>query len=357
MAGTTTRLDVLLVEDNPGDARLVEHHLDSPAVTQFVDDVTLTHAESLSTVGDLDAHHYDVLLLDLGLPKSSGLETLDRASELVESIPIIVLTGMQDRESALEAIQRGAQDYLSKGDLDGDRLVRALRYAVVRSRQEREIHRQRDQLEFFNSILRHDLLNGMNVIRSRANLLEDELSGPNGEHAETIADWSDDIIELTQKVRSVLETLSDEGLTDLETRELRPVLDAAADRARSLSDDCTVNIEPDDISVVADELLEDVFANLLLNAVEHGEDGVRVDVTATVGETVVTIRVADNGPGIAPDRRDRVFERGEKGTESGGSGFGLYFVASMVESYGGAIDIEASDAGGAAFVVELPHSE
>jgi len=71
----------------------------------------------------------------------------------------------------------------------------------------------------------------------------------------------------------------------------------------------------------------------------------------------VRVRIADDGPGIPPEQRRLVFERGEKGRGSSGTGFGLYFVDSMVESYDGRIWVEESDSGGAAFVIELPLTE
>ena len=368
-----TNFNILLVEDNPGDAKLVDHHLSDSTAISAVGEVELTHAESLDWIDTADIDGFDVLLLDLGLPESTGLDTLDRANELVDNIPIIVLTGMQDREKSMTAIERGAQDYLPKSELDGDRLGRALRYAVVRSRQQRTLRRRRDQMEFFNSILQHDMLNGMNVIRARGELLKQELEGDEQEYAETIVDWSDDIIDLTEKVRSVLKTLSEDGMSRMEQRDLTAVLSAAADRARSMDPACTVNNHVTGVDVAADELLEDVFGNLFLNAVEHGstssdsqarqnaaeggDEGVTIDVTATVGDVFVTVRIADDGPGIDPARRRQVFERGQKGSASTGTGFGLYFVDSMVESYGGNIWIEESDAGGAAFVLELPRTE
>jgi signal transduction histidine kinase len=354
MANTT--LNVLLTEDNPGDVRLVRHYLNAFEAYHFVDDISLTHIESLRKVEDIDTDLFDILLLDLGLPESTGLTTLDRAVDMLDGMPIIVLTGMQDTQKSMDAIERGAQDYLPKSDLDGYRLVRALRYAVVRSRQQRTLRRRRDQMEFFNSILQHDMLNGMNVIRARGERLAETLDGDDREHAETIVDWSDDIIDLTEKVRSVLKTLSEDGMTEMQQRDLGDVLDAAADRARSMSADCAVDNRVDDIEVAADELLEDVFGNLFLNAVEHGGDDVNVDVTATVGDVFVAIRIADDGPGIPPARRRQVFERGQKGSGSTGTGFGLYFVDSMVESYGGNIWIEGSDSGGTAFVLELPRT-
>ena len=357
MSGQLSRLDVLLAEDNPGDAGLVDHYLSTTEADHFVDDIELTHIESLTAVESMETGVYDVLLLDLGLPESNGLRTLDRATEMFDDLPIIVLTGMRDHDKSMTAIQRGAQDYLPKSELDGDRLVRALRYAIVRARQQRSLERRTDQMEFFNSILRHDMLNGMNVIRARGELLATNLDGDNAEYAETIVKWSDDIIDLTEKVRAVLDTLSEEGLTEMKHRDLADVLDAGADRARSMSQSCTVNNHVSDIEVTADDLLEDVFGNLFLNAVEHGGDDVTIDVTAAAADGLVQVRIADDGPGIPAEKRRTVFERGEKGSGSSGTGFGLYFVDSMVESYGGRIWIEESDAGGAAFVVELPRTD
>jgi signal transduction histidine kinase len=219
------------------------------------------------------------------------------------------------------------------------------------------LQRRREQMEFFNSILRHDILNGMNVIRARGEMLADELASDRAAYAETIVEWSDDIIDLTRKVRSVLQRLADDGTAETRPVELAPVVESAAERAASMDPAATfdVSVTPDAI-VTADELLHDVFGNILTNAVDHasGDDGVAVAVTSTMDEGTVSVRIADDGPGIPPARRTEIFERGQKGSDSAGTGFGLYFVEAMVESYGGQIWVEESAAGGAAFVVELP---
>jgi len=355
MADEASDLDVLLVEDNPGDAKLVEHHLESPSVAHFADDVTIRHRPSLEEAKSaLESATFDVLLLDLGLPGSTGLATLDRTTEIVEDVPIIVLTGMDDRETAMEAIERGAQDFLPKGELDGDRLVRSLRYAVVRSRQQRQLERQNEQMEFFNSILRHDLLNGMNVIQSRGELLARELDGEQGEWAETIVDWSENVTDLTRKVRSTLTTLTDEDSTELFPVRLRTVVDSEVKRARQMDDRSSITVEcPDEQRVVADELLGDVIGNLLTNAVEHADRPVDITVTVSRHGERVRIAIADDGPGVPPSERERIFDRGHRGSDSSGTGFGLYFVDSMVTTWGGDVWVEANDRGGATFVVEL----
>ncbi|KAA9397124.1 PAS domain S-box protein [Haloarcula sp. CBA1130] len=218
-----------------------------------------------------------------------------------------------------------------------------------------DLKRREEQMEFFNSILRHDILNGMNVIEARAETLADALSGTQETYAETILDWSRDIVDLTQKVRSVLSTMSDDGLTKAETIELGPVVEGATRKAASMDTECTLKTDvPDGIEVVADDLLDDVIGNILTNAVEHGGSGTTVEVTTERVGSMVHLRIADDGPGIPPGEREAIFEKGERGTESTGTGFGLYFVSVMVDSYGGDIWVENSDLGGSEFVVELP---
>ncbi|MDS0258481.1 PAS domain-containing protein [Haloarcula sp. S1CR25-12] len=243
-----------------------------------------------------------------------------------------------------------------------DRVARETTLEAQRAQLEASneaLQRRREQMEFFNSILRHDILNGMNVIRARGDLLSQELEGDQRRYAETIVEWSDDITELTRKVRSVLHRLADDGAAETKPVKLAPVIESAAQRAASMDAGVTVDISVhSDAVVTADDLLHDVFGNILTNAVEHGRSGdgdtVAISVDVTVDEETVTVRIADDGPGIAQSVREDIFERGKKGSDSGGTGFGLYFVDAMVASYGGRIRAQESDSGGAEFVVELP---
>ncbi|WP_137682210.1 sensor histidine kinase [Haloarcula mannanilytica] len=230
-----------------------------------------------------------------------------------------------------------------------------VRKIIIEGTDITDLKRHEEQMEFFNSILRHDILNGMTVIEARAETLADDLDGTQATYAETILDWSRDIVDLTQKVRSVLSTMSEDGLTEAEAMPLEPVIEGAVNKAASMDEDCTVETDIDDgLTVVADDLLDDVVGNILTNAVEHGGPGSTIEVTAERVGSMVRLHIADDGPGISPDERDTIFEKGERGTQSTGTGFGLYFVSVMVESYGGDIWVEDSDLGGSEFVVEFP---
>jgi PAS domain S-box-containing protein len=125
-----------LVEDNPGDARLIQEMLREPPVAPFRVDWSSRLDEALSR---LDRESFDVLLLDLGLPDSQGLATFLGVHGRAPRVPIIICSGAADEELAVEAVAHGAQDYLVKGEIDGFRLKRAIRYAIERKRTEIEI--------------------------------------------------------------------------------------------------------------------------------------------------------------------------------------------------------------------------
>ncbi|QPV62682.1 hybrid sensor histidine kinase/response regulator [Halosimplex litoreum] len=355
MAGA---VDTLLIEDNPGDAKLVEHYLDNPSVAAFFDEISLTHVETLTDGRDrLRSAQYDVVLLDLGLPESDGIETLHAVTDMDPEVPIIVLTGLEKTEIAVEAIQSGAQDYLEKGDIDADRLVRSLRYAIERHEHERALARRNEQLDFFNSLLRHDLMNALNVMMARADMLESEVDDPElTDYAHSIGEWGRNIVDLTDKIRSILDTVTDDGDDSLEPTSISRVVDEEVARVSSLSDRVDIVVDVPNAEVLANDLLSDVVGNLLTNAVEHTDGRTTVRVDGEVTGPHATLTVADDGTGVPEPRRDDLFERGQKGTASSGTGFGLFFVSSMVESYGGSVCAEESERGGAAFVLELPRA-
>lgn len=132
----TRQLRVLLVEDNPGDAMLIQTMLGEQAPESF----GLEIVDRLSAARNwLASATPDAVLLDLGLPDSKGLDTIDDMASCCAGTPIIVLTGLDDEDTALQAIQRGAQDYLPKGGFDERLLARTIRYSVERAAAEESI--------------------------------------------------------------------------------------------------------------------------------------------------------------------------------------------------------------------------
>jgi len=125
-------LKVLLVEDNPADARLIEEMLKDVGAMNL----ELEHARSLSQgIRKLSEKQFDAILLDLGLPDSrGGIGTLEQILVQTPDMPVIVLTGLDDETAGIRAVQQGAQDYLAKGSITGDSLVRSIRYSVERKK-------------------------------------------------------------------------------------------------------------------------------------------------------------------------------------------------------------------------------
>ena len=130
---------LLLVEDNPGDARLLrEMFVEGSPKTE------VTHVESMGEAEKYLAQHaVDVVVLDLGLPDTEGLETVRRAHVTASCIPLVVLTSNDDESLALQALQKGAQDYLIKGQIDTRTLLRAVRYAIERKNCEEALIAER----------------------------------------------------------------------------------------------------------------------------------------------------------------------------------------------------------------------
>lgn len=134
----------LLVEDNPADARLICEMLKEAPAGAF----QLQRVARLdSALERLRQETFDVVLLDLCLPDSQGMQTLTLAQRVAGNLPLVVLTGLADEHFALEAVRTGAQDYLVKGRFDAELLVRTIRYAVERKRAEEEVRRLNAELE------------------------------------------------------------------------------------------------------------------------------------------------------------------------------------------------------------------
>lgn len=137
-------LRILLVEDNPGDAVLLECALRGVRRLVF----KLSRVERLEEMIDrLRSESFDVLILDMDLPDSRGLDTVTRAVAHTPQTPVVVLTGRDDEEMGLEAMRRGAQEFVIKGETDKWSLVRAIRHAIERKQVQKALQKAHDELE------------------------------------------------------------------------------------------------------------------------------------------------------------------------------------------------------------------
>ncbi len=363
--GPTT---ILLIEDNPDDALLLEVTLADVGSASF----DLIHAETLADgLRELAGGAQDVVLLDLSLPDSHGFDTFARAHAQSPGTPIIVLTGLDDEEMAVQAVQRGAQDYLSKNQLDGQLLVRSLRYAIERQNLVAELVRQSDELARVNEDLRrsnaeleqfayvasHDLQEPLRMVSSYVEILAEEYSGRFDADADRFIGY---VVDGATRMRGLIDdllTYSRVGTQGkpFDTIDCNIVMERVLmDQAATL-EECGARVTYTDLPVVSgdDTQLAQLLQNLVSNALKYRRDvPPLVDVCAVEQRGSWAFSVSDNGIGIAPRHYERIFQMFQRlhhRSEYPGSGIGLAVCQKIVERHGGRIWVESELGKGSTF--------
>ncbi len=140
------RIKALLVEDDPGDAYFIQELFSDTSGSDI--SVKFTHVDCLAKALDcLTQKRFDLILLDLSLPDSQGAGTFDRLYAAHNDIPIVILTGLDDKQTAISVLQKGAQDYLIKGEVDRDLLERPIHYSIERHQLIKTMEKQQKEIE------------------------------------------------------------------------------------------------------------------------------------------------------------------------------------------------------------------
>jgi PleD family two-component response regulator len=160
---------ILLIEDSKGDARLLEESLAEVPGASFKVIWAVRLEQGLRYLAD---EEINLILLDLGLPDSDGFETFKKIHGASPDVPIIVMTGLNDEKLALEAVRDGAQDYLVKGQVDGNLLIRAMRYAIERKKLEIEREKIIEKLQ--DALAKIKTLSGLLPICSFCKKIRDD---------------------------------------------------------------------------------------------------------------------------------------------------------------------------------------
>lgn len=143
-------INILYIEDNPGDVVIMEEMLSEEQSAAC----SLESADLLSAgLERLEKGEIDVVLLDLSLPDSHGIETFETVKNRTSGVPIIVVTGTDDKTLAVKAVQEGAQDYLVKGQMDAPILIRAMRYAIEREKLVVELRKALEQIKTLRGLI------------------------------------------------------------------------------------------------------------------------------------------------------------------------------------------------------------
>ncbi len=387
-------IKILLVEDNCVDYELTREYLGGPRAN-------IVWAQSLGEgILKLQEHLFDVLLLDLDVPDSHGLSTFTKLVQNVEPsrVPaIIVLTGNDDDEMAREALIHGAQDYLIKGQPNGEVLVRAIRYAIDRHKFEEQLRKSKDELVELSSQL---VTLNVELIEARDKAIES-----NRKKTEFLANLSHEIRTPLSGIVSIAELLCLENCSE-DVRDLHETLQDSATRLVStVSDlldmskleigkmavnivDCEVRQLLDEVmsalipsarvkqirvdtkfsdavpeKVLVDEVrLKQILMNLVHNAVKFTVRGsVTVEIDSEQNATRhLKIKVKDTGIGISEESKNRIFEpfvQAEASTTRsfGGSGLGLALCKKSAELLKGEIGVDSELGKGSTFWLRVPY--
>jgi signal transduction histidine kinase len=367
-------LRILLVEDNPGDARLTAELLREAAVLDFEMANATSFAECLEM---LAAESFSVVLLDLSLPDAHGVESAAILLARHSQMPLIVLTGLDDAKTALAALHAGAQDYLVKGQGDGHLISRAIRYAIERKRIEAQLIDAKNSAESasrakseFLANMSHELRTPLNAIIGFSEILKQETLGPLGHdsYRSYVADIRDSGIHLLRIINDILD-LSKVEVGKLSLNEVpfdpREAVESCLRIVRERAANGSINLIPDLApslpTLNADErMVKQILLNLLSNAIKFTERGGSVSVSVRAGaDDGLIISVADTGIGIAAEDIGRALQPFIQIDSSlqrkfSGTGLGLPLARSMAQLHGAKFEIESAVGKGTTITVTFP---
>ncbi|HDQ44156.1 MAG TPA: response regulator [bacterium] len=357
-------INVLLIEDNEADVRLIKTLLSETMRSGTSAAVSLTTAgrlaEGLARAGE---RPFDVILLDLSLPDSQGLETFRRTHERESKVPLIVLSGLDDESLALQAVREGAQDYLSKGEVTGYLLIRAIRYAIERKRTEETLKatnrklRELDRLKSeFLSTVSHELRTPIAIMHEGVSLVLDGVAGQVTDmQRELLADTLENVDRLTRLVTDLLDISKIEAgklrlrrsrvdINEILKKIYTHYLPQAKQKGIRL--ECEIPEGPVFLFADADKLMQ-IFNNLVSNAIRFTETTGTITIGATDREADVLCRVSDTGIGISRENQRKLFHKFEQfgrvdGPGYKGTGLGLAIAKGLVEKHDGRIWVESA---------------
>lgn len=368
--GTTVALNLLFVEDNRADARLLTEYIASGVLR----DSTVAHERTMAAGLDrLSGGDIDAVLLDLGLPDSSGLDTFRRFAEARGTSAIVVVSGLDDTRLAEEAVALGAQDYLVKDDATPLALGRAVMYAVRRQRVLDDLDRARQaQLaakDHFLSHVSHELRTPLTAVHQYVSLVADGLAGP-------LSEDQDECLEVAMRNVSQLMVMIEDLLTVGRVQSGTLPIVSRPMQVSDLIDECVSSFGltakrkgislGTDASGLPDAVgdpwrTREIINNLLSNAVRFTPPDGSITVYGSSDGEQVLVSVRDSGPGVPPEHREHVFEEffqvaSDDDSGRAGLGLGLFLCRQLAERQGGRIWNDRAPDGGAEFSFTIPLS-
>lgn len=356
---TPQNFDVLLVEDDDDDALIMGKLLSRLGKSE--NRYHVIRAESLEkTLENLTQKRFDLILLDLQLPDSRGLDTLRKVQLSAGGVPVVVCSGISDETTAVDAVAAGAQDYMVKAQMSPELLERVLRYALER----RKIQELREE---FMGMVVHELRSPLTVsIEGLRQILEGIL----GTVSEDQRFFLDMVLKNMERLNLLINDLLD--LTKIEIGKMK--LKKTSFDMTALSQEVCASFKQSlmtrglelqqeypvsPVEIEADrEKISQVFINLLSNALKFTQKGSIQVIVKDLGNEI-ECSVSDTGCGIPPEGVAKLFNKFEQfghapaGAEKG-TGLGLAICKGIVTAHGGRIYAESKTGEGAKFIFTLP---
>ncbi|MCG3204722.1 MAG: Adaptive-response sensory-kinase SasA [Elusimicrobia bacterium] len=320
---------------------------------------------------------FGLLLLDLSIKGNKGLDALLTLKENHFELPIVILASREDQSMAMEAVKCGAQDYLIKGRLESNLLERMIHYAIERHRVMSEMMEKNRELEHlmalkseFVSTVSHELRTPLTVIlNSSNNMLDGAMGDLNEEQKKWVKKINGHALRLHDMINDILDLSKlQAGTTEMRRQwvDIPELIRGAMDSVSGLALEKQIELkylEPHQSSPLwADgQHLERVFTNLLSNGIKYTPRSGCVSVEVSEFHGQIEFCVADNGPGIAPEHQEMIFERfrqirqtesSDKATQ--GIGLGLAICKEIVTQHNGRIWVESQPGQGSRFLFSLP---
>lgn len=364
---------VVLVEDNPGDIRLInECFRDNPYPQNFEVIDFATVAKTIQYLNNTELETIDAILLDLGLPDSVGLDTLKKIKVHAENIPIIVLTGLDDVEVGLQAVQEGAQDYLIKNQITGQFLGKSILYSIERKQVEKLKYKSLVAAEAtqrksdFVAMVSHEIRSPLGIIIGFAELLiqtnskvkEETYAKKIRENAEHLNNLIHDLLDLARIEAGRIDL--EKTLFDLK-KELKSSCESLKQQINQKGLDFSLNIDGSAPTFVQTDStrLRQIIYNLVGNAIKFTSNGgISIDVRAGDNEKI-DIFVKDTGCGIQESDQSKLFQAFSQANSSvyakhKGTGLGLVLSKQLARAMGGdLVLLESAPEKGTTFLLSL----
>jgi signal transduction histidine kinase len=362
---------VLVIEDDADQAHLIGHLLTRAKQGSFRAEYAHSLADSRKR---LQQGGIDAMLVDLGLPDSDGLPTFDEVRSAAPEVPAIVLTGNDDEETAVEAVRRGAQDYIVKHDVSAPMVLRSLRYALERKRFEEQVLNSKKMaaVGVLAGGVAHEFNNLLQTIQGFTKFAMEGLAEEEDRHQ-----YLGHVSHAADRAAGLVRQLLDYGhghAPDQKPIHLASFMEEVSKSLRPmLSSKIEIDLELNESDTVFRgdfALLKQLFINLATNSrdampaggmlrlrsrvVELDEQADSIPGLKTHGAYVI-LSVTDTGCGIPASIQDRIFEPFFTTKPVGqGSGLGLALAYSIAQQHHGFLKVLSEEGQGTTVQVYLP---